>query len=200
MEIALIRILLRKGANSLEEIDRKMCEVFPGLLTPPLDLLDSILHSYGVQDKNGWAMKADDQPRARSSDLREIKNHLRTIGQKLNYQIKGENEIIWLNDKGQAEFQFHVIASGIVQATLSSFTGKSDTKKFIVLPGSRSHLLLTKIARDPRLAKLIDQSWTFLKFRHLRRLAENETINRASFQDLLYLDPLNEDQVQAPLL
>jgi hypothetical protein len=59
---------------------------------------------------------------------------------------------------------------------------------------------LAKLARDPRFQQAADDGWRFIKFRHVRRLAENLSLTRESFAELLELDPLTLEHLQAPLL
>jgi hypothetical protein len=69
-----------------------------------------------------------------------------------------------------------------------------------VLPGRRAGLALYKLERDPRFRQAKDDGWRFIKYRHVRRLAENLSLTRDSFAELLDLDPLTLEQLQAPLL
>ena len=71
---------------------------------------------------------------------------------------------------------------------------------YIVLPGGRASLVLHKLDRDPRMEGEILKGWQFLKFRHVRRLAENPTITRESIDELFGLDQLQKADPQIPLL
>lgn len=201
VEIAMVRYLLRHaGEESADEIDRGICKVFPGLLTPPRKLLMTTLRSYGEEGEDGnWQLGQADTPRARRDDLREIRTLLTQLGEQLGYQLEGDAPLQWFGEEGEEIYSYYLIASGLLWDLLLS-KAKDAGRKIIVLPGGRSQLVLAKIARDPRLKEAIEEGWRFLKFRHVRRLAENQSLTRESFDELLGLDPLTEDQAQAALL
>ena len=100
----------------------------------------------------------------------------------------------------QEIIRFHVIASAIISDSLAKGSTSKSLRQVIVLPGSRSKLLIKKIDRDPILEQSISDEWRIVKFRHIRRLAENDSLTKSSFFELLGLDPISGDQIQAPLL
>ncbi len=200
LEIALVRTLIRYPGLIYQEIDESLCKIFPGLLTPPSDLIDALLRSYAVFNNDGWTIKADDQARSRRNDLAALRAVLSHLGKRLSYKSQGARNITWIGKDGKEEFHFHVIASGIISEIIFSKAHNRSTRKAIVVPGSRSQLILKKIARDPRLQQALAENWQIVKFRHIRRLAENESLTKESFLELLDLDPLSEDHLQAPLL
>lgn len=199
LEIALVRFLLRRSGRSSAEIDAAMCTVFPGLLTPPKDLLLTTLNSYGDESDGGWRIRAADLPRARRADLSEIRQSLFQIGTRLGYAVSEEQPIAWRGSDGAVRHRFFVIASAVVGAIILGEKEQVD-KNLLVLPGGRSQLVLEKTRRDPRLRQTLDDGWRFVKFRHIRRLAENQSLTPESFEELLGLDPLSGDETQAPLL
>jgi hypothetical protein len=150
LEIAIVRMLLRKAARNKFDIDREMCAIFPALLTPPTDLLDSILNSYGQEKDGGWHIKDEDLPKVRRKDLQEIKHILVTMGKKLGYSVAQKDAISWSASSKDVAYRFHPIVSGIVHEIAAGAVKSSETRKIIVLPGGRSELLLKKIKRDPR--------------------------------------------------
>jgi hypothetical protein len=200
LEIAVVRYLVRNEGHSTERIDKEICRIFPGLLTPPRELLVTILKSYGQENgEGGWYLKTEEKPKARRDDLQEIRSILAELGKRLDYVIQGKSLLQWRSEEGKEIYEFHVIASSVVGELLLTPAKKSE-KRIIVLPGGRSELLLTKLERDTRLLQAVSEGWEFLKFRHLRRLAENKSLTQESFDELLGLDPLTAKQTQAPLL
>ena len=200
VEIAVVRYLIRHEGHSTERIDREICRIFPGLLTPARDFLVTALKSYGQEDGEGrWRLKAEEQPKARREDLREMRKLLTELGTSLGYSTQGKSPLLWLNEEGKEIYEFHVIASSVLGELLLT-AAKEGRKRIVVLPGGRSELLLAKLGRDARLAQAVEEGWEFLKFRHLRRLAENKSLTQDSFDELLGLDPLTAKQTQAPLL
>lgn len=199
VEIAVVRYLLRHPGHSLAQIDETICQVFPGLLTPPRSLVLSILQSYGEEKDGMWRLAASEQPRGRRKDLREIRAALGGLAQRLGYQVAKVDEVTWTEGAGKPALSFYPMAS----AVLGDILLKASTppkQSVVVLPGRRAGLALYKIERDPRLKQAIEDGWRFIKFRHVRRLAENLSLTRESFAELLELDPLTLEQAQAPLL
>ncbi len=199
IEIATVRTLLRRPGRKFAEIEQALCEIFPGLLTPPRSLLEAALQSYGEEADGAWRLANTDQPRTRRQDLAEMRNALKALGQRLGYQVADEFSIQWKDKKEKLILSFFVIAS----AVLGEILLKQDAPaahSLVVLPGRRAPLALYKIEHDPRLQQAVDDGWRFLKFRHVRRLAENKSLTPASFGELLELDPLTLENLQAPLL
>jgi len=199
VEIALVRYLLRYPGRGVDEIDRALCAVFPGLLTPPRRLIEIGLASYGEELDGGWRLHAVDQPRTRRTDVQEMRGLILALGERLGFAVSGHAPIEWAQANGDSSHRFYVIASAIVSEILTSKAAEGATS-MVVLPGGRAQLALYKIERDPRLKQALAEGWRLVKFRHLRRLAENQALTLESFLDLLDLDPLAEEQIQPPLL
>ncbi|MEX2161330.1 MAG: hypothetical protein WD751_05380 [Anaerolineales bacterium] len=199
VEIAVVRYLLRWPGHTLDRIDETICRVFPGLLTPPRSLILAALQSYGEEREGLWLPAGSERPRGRSQDLREIRAALAGLGQRLDYQVAEGDAVDWREADGQPALTFYPIASSVLGEILLK-AGTPPGRSVVVLPGRRAALALTKIERDPRLTQAIEDGWRFIKFRHARRLAENLSLTRESFADLLELDPLTLEHAQAPLL
>lgn len=198
VEMAVVRYLLRNPGRTFAEIDQAMCAVFPGLLTPASLLMRATLDSYGQESEGGWLLSEADQPRKRRDDLAEMRAALTKLGSTLGYQVSGNSPLRWEN-KGDTVFCFYIIASSVLGEILLK-TQTPAEKSIVVMPGHRSQLALYKIERDPRLSQAVTDGWRFLKYRYVRRLAENEALTVESFNDLLNLDPLTTENLQAPLL
>jgi hypothetical protein len=198
VEIAAVRYLIRNPNSAVGEVDRALCAVFPGLLTPPPSLVGAILASYGEEQDGRWQIAEGDQPRGRRADLREMRAALAALGTRLGYTVSGELPLAWA-DKGSPVFNFFVIASAVIGDILlkSAVAAKSGV---VVVPGRRAQLALYKLQRDPRFDLATKEGWRFIKFRHVRRLAENRSLTRESFEELLEIDPLTLENLQAPLL
>ncbi len=199
VEIAVVRYLLRQPGRITLQIEQTLCEIFPGLLTPSRELITRTLQSYGEVGEGTWRLAATDQPRVRREDLREMRAALIALGKYLSFQVTGEYPIEWKDREGKLVLCFYVIASAVLGESL--LKAKSAAKQsLVVLPGRRAPLALYKIEHDPRLQQAIEDGWRFLKFRHVRRLAENKSLTSESFMELLELDPLTLENLQAPLL
>jgi hypothetical protein len=104
--------------------------------------------------------------------------------------------VTWISEFKDFEMQF----SPSHQRTLIKSSFPSRLKpKFHLLPGSRANLVLYKLRRDLRLSKAFNPStgsWQFLKFRHLRSLADNPLLNRDNLDQLFQLDPHADAQLR----
>jgi hypothetical protein len=70
----------------------------------------------------------------------------------------------------------------------------------LVYPGSRAGLIDFKLRANPRLNQAVEQGWLFVKFRLLRRLAEDSRLSRAALPGMFALDPLTKTDPQIQLL
>jgi hypothetical protein len=199
VEMAVVRYLLRRPGHSLDEIDQVLCGVFPGLLTPPRSLAEAVLKSYGEEKEGRWSIAPSDLPKERRKDLDEMRKGLRSLGERLGYQVGDGNPIEWRDSEGRLLFTFFPVASALMVEVLLKSSSPPE-KSLVLLPGRRAALALYKITRDPRFKQAVEDGWRFIKFRHLRRLVENKSLTAESFSELLDLDPLTLEQAQAPLL
>lgn len=198
VEIAVVRHLLRRPERRFEEIDATLATVFPGALTPPASLIRTVLTSYGSEVEDRWQLSESEQPRTRRRDLHEIRSAISGLGQRLGFEVDKGNVMQW-HAKNKPVLSFYPIASAVLgDLLLNAVT--DPVASVVVVPGRRSELVLAKIDRDPRLRQAMKDGWRFVKFRHMRRLAANMTLTSDSFNELLELDPLALEQLQAPLL
>lgn len=198
LEKQLVNFISKNPGSSFHKIETAMCNAFPGLLTPERSHIESTLRSYCKESDGGWHVRAADLPEARRADIKEIRKLLSEIGDRLNYNVVDKKPLVWENAEGTSILRFYIIASAVMGDIL--LQAKGENKSYIVLPGGRTGLALHKLEHDPRLKEIIASGWRFLKFRHVRRLAENPTLTRDSVEELLGLDQLKRDDPQIPLL
>ena len=210
-EVSLVNYLLTHPGCSLHEIDQMMCSIFPGLFTPDLEFISLCLESYALQDPNDathWQVRHEDSLDERQADLEEISHAILQIGNRLGFTTheqvdKSEKKyIIWQDMRGSPEYLFFpTISAAISEIVL--FGEQPPVKKFIVIPGSRANLIIYKLRRDPRLSKAFNPSqgdWRFIKFRHLRSLAESAALSHENLDQLLILDPITYSTPQLWLI
>lgn len=199
---ALVLGVLRQGRPmAAAEVDAWVCERLPGLRTPDRRWLMACVHSYALaEDPTGqWRLRAEDGSEPRAEDRAEIRRLLVELGSRLGYAA-GESEsagVDWL-DSAQPDrpaFSFRVCETSPPSTALAS--GRLLT---FVIPGGRAALLAEKARRDLRLRYVVEDATRVLKFRHVRRLAEESTLRRESLLERLALDPLGEQDPQLPLL
>ena len=210
LEMALVRDLQNQPAIQLHEIDRRLCQEFPGLFTPDVELIQQCLSSYAEQspeneetpvgissppDSVWWRLRLAETAQRRRTDLAEMQLLLMQIGKRLGYKlVKADNRdvsggrppVAWQNQSGVTQYSFYLIASGVL--------GR------IVLPGSRAGWVEYKLRRDPRLRNAVEGGWLLVKFRHVRWLAANDNLSLDNLEELLAMDTLTNRDQQMPLL
>ena len=202
VEIEIVRALIKQNQLTQNEIDEIIFRKFRGLYTPELDLLRTCLESYAEPDSAGsiyWRLRSQEAPMQRRSDLDVIYRLIQELGQKLNFTMGQPNplirQVIWQDDNERLAYVFFPIASAVIGKLITTLEFIPQ-RSFLVYPGGRAALIRYKLRRDPRLQAFIDQGWRFLKFRHIRRLAENDQLTRENLDDQLDLDPMGNQDPQ----
>jgi hypothetical protein len=212
-EMAAVRFLSKTSGCTFLELEAEVCNELTGLMTPDTDLLRAILESYGekisqsgpsaipIEEESNlyWRLQASDAPQARTADIKDITRILAEIGAKLGFQVQGEAPQNWRNSEGEIQYSIYISASTVFGKILSQASTPA-AKKILALPGSRSPLAAFKLSANPDLSRHLSSGWSFVKFRHIRRLAEDESLSPANLGDKLQLDPLTKDQPQMSLL
>jgi len=113
--------------------------------------------------------------------------------------------VIWETQDGATAYLFHLIASGVMDRFVLPHPGRpmalaQPGRNVILLPGGRAGWVELKLRRDPRLRGAVEAGWHMVKYRHIRRLADYETLNRDNFEEHLKLDPLANRDPQMTLL
>lgn len=192
-EIELVRFLTNHPRGTFREIYAFMCERLPGLLTPHLSFVRACLESYATpetENKDYWVIRPADTIANRRKDVLAILEALSLLGKQLGFQIQQHQETIrWLDRSEQPLYTFFVLASSIVSRFVFQAHSTPPTNYVLVFPGSRSNLLAYKLQNDARLARAIQSNWHFLKFRHLRAIAERTQLTPELWQNLLDQDP-----------
>jgi hypothetical protein len=212
-EMAAVRFLSKSPGCTFLEMEAAVCAELAGLMTPDIDLLQAILESYGekigeneistnitLEDAHAnWQLQASDAPAYRNADIQAIGAILSIIGARLGFQVEGDTVQNWCTPMGAVQYSFYISASTVFGKILSQ-ASMPTAKKILVLPGSRSPLAAFKLSANPDLSRHLSSGWQFVKFRHIRRLAEDESLSAANLDDKLRLDPLTKDQPQMSLL
>jgi len=205
-----VRLLHKNPGITLDQMDAAMCGLFTGLFTPNRDLIHECLASYGIEHPPGsrlWQMRPEDDPATRRADLESMKSLLSRTGTRLGYQVEaieagnGRYVVKWSGGGGEAAVGFYVLASAKLGSVVFTQPGEGiPAQKMIVLPGGRARLVEYKLSHDPRLRSAMQDGWKLIKFRHLRRLADDISLTRENLEKLLDLDPLANRDPQLPLL
>lgn len=202
-EMEFVRYLEENPGFSQTELDQALCERFPGLLTPPIELLDLLLESYGQRtsaEEDRWQLHPREKPETRRKDLLAIEATLKSLGQRLGFTISEDTPLAW-QEAGKTAYLFYTFASSIISRYVLSPPPIPARRCVLVLPGSRAKLLAYKLEKDPRLAEALESGWRILKFRHLRLIAGQPTLDRRRWEQSIDLDPPRwEDSGQMPMV
>jgi hypothetical protein len=201
VEVEVARTLLEDGPIPTEELDRRICSFFPGLLTPELRLLHACLESYGSQagDGQAWILRPEDHPSSRAEELQLVRATLGGLGVKMGYTPEGDREMYWTDSTGQKAYYFVFTGSAAVGRYL--LQPVFDPRlSWIVLPGGRATLVGYKLRRNVLLRRAVADGWRFLKFRHIRRLLEDPYLRPENLTERMGLDPLEVTEDKVPYL
>ncbi|MGH2619701.1 MAG: hypothetical protein ACRDHG_03910 [Anaerolineales bacterium] len=200
-------ILREQDRISALELDRRLCEALPGLLTPDRRLVMTVLRSYAVPEGGGglWSLRSEDRGEARQADRLEIQTLLAGLGNRLGFEVEGGDPIRWADRTNEQLFSFWVdetarLGTAMRRQLEQSEPGRSSGLEVVVMPGGRAALVAEKSRRDPQLQSWLESAPRVMKFRHVRRLAEDTTLERGNLLDRLVLDPPGHEDPQLPLL
>ncbi len=208
VEQTLVSLLVNSNSPIPEiEIYQHIYQAFPGLNTPSQGLIKACLNSYAEKDteeNSAWILKQSDQPAQRLIDLEEIDTILKKLGSELGFTIKAETpqgniiHQLWSTEIA-AHYNFYISVSGLINKILSLIKNP-PINPWIILPGSRAGLIHYKMLQNPPLEEEIQKGYGLIKFRHLRRLAEQGGLTHANLQERLSLDPFTSESPQLPLI
>lgn len=203
VEIEVVRFLQRHPLCTPRELDEALCRGFPGLLTPPRDLVLACLESYAspaAAQPGMWQMGTSETSSARRADLQEMLDLLLQVGKKLGFApVERGSALAWVpSSEAGNEWQFYRMASSVASRYVLYQPAPDPRRAVLVLPGSRALLLRLKLRRDPRLAEAA-QGWRILKYRLLREIAAHPKISLAVWESLLDKDPLTDEATQLQL-
>lgn len=219
VEIALERYLQHHPGCTITELDNVLCEAFPGLFTPNLELIQECLDSYGEQQPTGsgtWQLRAQDTPSARRFDLDLMRRLIARLGEQLGFISAADQyaqaiqsgkattqvPFTWLDKAGAARFEFYILASAALGEVMfqSPREEAPEITRLIVLPGSRANLAAYKLQNNPLLKQEAESSWLIVKYRNLRRLAESPFLTVEILKDQLNQDLITYNMPQMRLL
>jgi hypothetical protein len=201
VEMEVARSLLEDGPLPVEELDRRICSFFPGLLTPDLRLLQVCLESYGTQAGDGreWQLRAEDQPDARAEEIKEVRRKLGGLGRRMEFFIESGEEMYWIDSANEKRYGFVFSGSAAFGRYLLQPLFEAE-RSWIVLPGGRAALAAYKLRGNVLLRRAVAKGWRFLKFRHIRRLLEDPYLRPENLDERMGLDPLDVTEDKVPYL
>ncbi len=192
VEAEIVRYLTENQSGTAEAIKEAIYQTFPGIYTPRDAVLITCLESYAdlVDPQNHlWQLRGSETASARLADVQAIKQSLAHIAQRLEFQVRGDDPILWLDrNETRPRFSFRILSSAMVSQYIHSPASVAQTK-ILVLPGSRANLLAFKEQRDPLLKQALEKDYLIVKFRLVRDLEVNPLLSRKLFEELIHVDP-----------
>jgi hypothetical protein len=205
IEMAFVNYLVTNPGSTTKMIDSALCQDSPGLTPPGVELIQECLESYAEMDSpvsGCWSLQDRDSPLRRRVDMLEMEQIIVNLGSNMGLAVQKIEEtpgfIKWTGGSLPAPYIFTFSASAILGKYLVA-PPPSPGRTLIILPGSRSNLVTYKLKHNPLFQQAVDQGWRFIKYRHLRRIAENSTLNIAFFDEQLSADPLTYTKPQIRL-
>lgn len=167
-------------------------ETFPGPETPGKSLIMACFNSYALKNDTGlWRLREEDASLARLEELQAVQGELRSLAIRLGYSVAGANPQEW-REAGQTIYLFAATTSAFISDYLFEPLLPAH-RRFLVIPGGRGSLAAFKLRRDPRLRAALRQgNWVILKFRHVRQMAGDLQLTRATLEPAFYADPVEE--------
>lgn len=198
VELQVLAVLRREEAVSETDVDADVCRTLPGLLTPDRRFVQACLRSYATLEPDGhtWRLRPEDRAEARTADLQQMQEILTAIGTRLGFQVAGDDPLVWKNEQGTA-FSFRVRETAGLGVAWQALKAGPET---FVLPGGRASLVAEMARRDPRLKDWLGREGRVIKFRHMRRLADETTLRLQNLAERLAIDPPEHRDPQLPLL
>jgi hypothetical protein len=198
VELAVLELLHEESQVTTQKLFDYIYRKFSGLLMPDRRFVENCLRSYAILDPTGrlWSLRGEDRQEMRDTDRKEMHNLLAEIGSRMGFEVLDEEDQVWCDESGEIQYRFRVQET----AQLGKSLHDEDPPLTYVLPGSRASLVMAKAKRDPRLSEWIKSGPRIIKFRHVRRLAEETTLNRENLVQRFTIDPPEHQDPQLPLL
>lgn len=198
VELAVLQFLRKKGQIETAEVFEHIYGIFSGLLSPDRRFVMNCLGSYAIMEPEGeiWNLREEDRHLTREDDRREISSLLVEIGSRMGFNVQDDEDQLWRDEGGDTQYRFRVQET----AELASALLEDEPPLTYVLPGGRASLVMVKARRDPRLNEWLKSGPRILKFRHVRRLSEETTLNRDNLVQRFTIDPPEHHDPQLPLL
>ena len=192
VEAKILQLLSDNEPHDEHTLTQQLYVEFPGLYTPSQNLIQAALASYAEEIEPGqWRLRPEDSSAARAEELQAIQAELRALGARHGYTLAGANPLEW-REAEHTVYTFAVLTTAVISHHLLGEYPPAH-RRFLVFPGGRAGLAAFKLRRDPRLrAAFVAGNWLILKFRHIRRMAADSDLTRATLEPAFYEDPLDE--------
>jgi hypothetical protein len=196
VETQMIDLLAGEARWQPDELIGALYAQFRGLHSPDPELVISCMNAYTLPDEPGTlALRPEDEPNRRKSELQQMRAQVSELGERLGYDVGRRlgGDIVW-RDAQRRPYLFRCTTTAILGPHLLKSPPPCDGLRCLIVPGGRAALIALKLRRDARLRLAVQEHhWTFVKFRHLRRMID-EIRDRSGLEVFLGLDPMVEQE------
>ncbi len=192
VEQVIVDMIYQNPKLDFRDLYGKLCHEFSGFLTPDKDYCKACLESYASRihlNTQTYIRDADEDPQKRIREQDEIAELIGQIGRKVGAMVQVGDGLSWLSADGQPIYQFFISITASFSEFIKTNTGKRNGIPVLVFPASRSRLIQLKIERNPYLKEILAEDWHLVKFRHIRKISEQEQFTLQAWQDILDVDP-----------
>lgn len=204
IEQAIIQLILEQPQWVFQELYVELCRRFPGFLTPDKDLCMACLNSYAQRTHLGrltYSLDPDELPHKREKEMQEIAALLDQLGGKLGFVMDEGSPLTWYSHNNDPVYQFFITSNTVFSPLLMGRMQNRSCTPVIIFPASRSRLILEKQKRNPLLEETLRENWHLVKYRHIRKMGEQDLLSVQAWQYMLDADPpLWEPAAQLKLL
>jgi len=204
IELEIIQLILERPQWIFQELYAELCHRFPGFLTPDQDLCMACLNSYAQRTHLGrlaYSLDPDEAPSKREKEMQEIAALIAQVGSKLGFAMDEASPLTWFAPNNEPTYQFFITSNTVFSPLLMERMQKRSCTPVILFPASRSRLILEKQRRNPLLEETLAENWHLVKYRHIRKMGEQDLLSVQAWQDMLDADPpLWEPAAQLKLL
>jgi hypothetical protein len=194
VEMAIVNYLQKSPDCIYLEIENELYRHFTGLLTPSKRIIYAVLNSYAEREDGKWKLRREDVASARINDLKSMSAIIETIGRRLKYGFHKQDKWLVWDDNGKPGRVFYLLASALVRRAIDDNPYPPE-QSILVIPGGRAALIAYKEERDPVLAERM-QPYRLAKYRSWRSLSEVPILTRATFEEQISGDPVEQAKGQ----
>ncbi len=194
VEVEAVTFLQKHPESIYLEIEDALYRKFTGLLTPSKAIIYAVLNSYAEKDGARWKLRLEDHASARRADLKKTEELILSIGKRLDYQTRRQDQTLVWEENGKPARVFFVLASALAGRVLIR-NSYPPSQSIIVIPGGRAGLVAYKEQRDPQFAERM-KSYRVMKYRLARALFEVPILTRETFEEQITSDPVEQARGQ----
>jgi hypothetical protein len=192
IEQAIVHAIYQNLSLDFHDLYGLLCQEFQGFLTPDKDYCKACLESYASRihlNTKLYVCDADEDSQKRMHEQEEIAELIGQIGRKVGAAVQVGDGLSWIDADGQPIYQFFITTTASFSEFIKTKTNKRNGIPVLVFPASRSRLIQLKMERNPHLKEVLREDWHLVKFRHIRKIFEQEQITLQAWQEILDVDP-----------